>query len=279
MAPCHTSYHAECIRVGSPFSSRLKHGAGLCFPKVRHWGTFICELCTVRAVVQRELHCASDTLLLQLERMCLIDSANAWALGTHTQYQGKLSIIRAFEATHNFTVLRQPLLVRPPSSIDIPLMWIQESYGLRRSTKTNSPIAMATVRHLRSAASQFLGWELMLQHPMATYLDSQHRVIQQPCRATDCYSYTLLTKGMSGRLGTESNPSATLLFCHVAYMDKVFDTNFRAAATFEARRCWALAGLANLSFWLGWLRSMEVFSLTWDDIRYHRRHPSGRAAP
>jgi hypothetical protein len=211
--------------------------------------------------------------------MCLIDSANAWALGTHTQYQGKLSIIRAFEATHNFTVLRQPLLVRPPSSIDIPLMWIQESYGLRRSTKTNSPIAMATVRHLRSAASQFLGWELMLQHPMATYLDSQHRVIQQPCRATDCYSYTLLTKGMSGRLGTESNPSATLLFCHVAYMDKVFDTNFRAAATFEARRCWALAGLANLSFWLGWLRSMEVFSLTWDDIRYHRRHPSGRAAP
>jgi hypothetical protein len=42
-------------------------------------------------------------------------------------------------------------------------MWIQESYGLRRSKMTDSPIAMATVRHLRSAASQFLGWEMMLR--------------------------------------------------------------------------------------------------------------------
>lgn len=263
MAPCHTSYHAECIRVGLPFTTRLKKGAGLCFPKVRHWGTFVCELCTVRDVVRRELHCATDISLLRLERMRLIDTANAWAAGTHSQYQGKLSIIREFESAHNFTVLHQPPLERPPSSIDIPLMWVQESYSpLRRSKKTNSPIAMATVRHLRSVASQFYGWEMMLQHPMATYLDQQHRVIQQPCRATDCYSYTLLTKGMSGRLGTESNQSAPLLFCHVAYMDRVFDTNFRTASSFESRRRWALAGLANLTFWLGWLRSMEVFSLT-----------------
>lgn len=262
-----TSCHAECIRVGPPFSSRLPNGGGLCFPKVRHWGTFICDLCTVRSVVSRELHCASDLDLLRLERMRLIDTANAWAVGTHSQYQQKLSIIRQFEANHNFTVLLQPQLLYPPASLDIPLMWIQESYSLHTSTKTDSTVSMATISHLRSAASQFLGWEMMIQSfPMATYLDHQHRVIQQPCRATDCYSYTLLTKGMSSHLGTESNPSSALLFRHIHYMDQVFDSNFRCATSFDASQRWALAGLANLLFWLGWLRSSEVFSLTWADI-------------
>ena len=266
MQPCHVSYHAECLRVGPPFTSRLKRGQGLSFPKVRHWGTFICELCTVRGVLARELRCAADIDLLRFKRMRLIDMANAWASGTHTQYQQKLSIIRQFEHDYRFSVLSPLPLDRPPASIDIPLMWIQESYSLRPSPKRDGTISMATVRHLRSAASQFLGWEMMINFPTSTFLDQQQRVLQQPCRPTDGYSYSLMTKGMSGRLGTESTPATALLFRHVHYMDSVFDTNFRNATTFDAKRRWALAGLANLAFWLGWLRSMEVFSLTFDDV-------------
>lgn len=186
----------------------------------------------------------------------------------HDQYQLKLSVIRSFEQKHRFQFLGVQPLAFPPNTIDIPLMWTQISYSLCPSTRRGdgSTVSMATVRHLRSAASQFLGWEMMVQNPLSTFLDQQQRVLTQGCRATDNYSYTLFSKGMTGRLGTESNPSAPLLFRHVLYMDQVFNTNFLNAATAEARRRWALAGLANLLLWLGWLRSMETFSLTYEDI-------------
>jgi hypothetical protein len=90
--------------------------------------------------------------------------ANAWAEGTHKVYQQKLSIIRAFENTHQFAFLGLPALQSPPITVDIPLMWIHESYSLRPSSKfSDSTVAFATIRHLRSAASQFLGWEMSVR--------------------------------------------------------------------------------------------------------------------
>lgn len=268
MPPCFTSYHVACIRVGPPFTSRLPGTKGLVFPKVSHWGTFICELCTVRSVLGRDLHQTTDRELVMLERMRLIDMANAWASGTHDQYQLKLSIIRSFEQKHRFNFLDAPPLPFPPNTIDIPLMWAQTSYSLRPSSRRGdgSTISMATVRHLRSAASQFLGWEMMVRNPLNTFLDQQQRVLHQGCRATDNYSYSLFSKGMTGRLGSESIPSAPLLFRHVLYMDQTFNQNYLNATTFDAKRRWALAGLANLLLWLGWLRSMETFSLTYADV-------------
>jgi hypothetical protein len=49
-------------------------------------------------------------------------------------------------------------------------------------------------------------------------------------------------------------------------MDQTFNQNYLNATTFDAKRRWALAGLANLLLWLGWLRSMETFSLTYADV-------------
>lgn len=267
LPPCHVSYHTQCFRVGRPFTSRLRRGEGLTFPKVKHWGTFICELCTVRAVLGREVSRQSDIELLRLERMRVIDMANAWASGTHTQYQSKLSSIRSFELFHDFPILQRSSLSRPPDSIDIPLMWIQESYSLRPSSRADdSLVSFATVRSLRSAASQFLGWEMMVSSPLSTFIDQQQRVLHQPCRATDSYSFTLFTKGISGRLGTDSQPATALLFRHVFFMDSYFLANYRASTTDASRRRWALAGLANALFWLGWFRSSEVFNLTYNDV-------------
>lgn len=267
MPPCGVSYHSTCFRVGAPFSSRLKGGLGLSFPRVRHWGTFICELCTVRAVVGRELHCRADIDLLRLERMRLIDMANSWASGTHKVYQQKLSTIRRFESDHGFVFLGLDPLSSPPVSTDIPLMWIHESYSLRMSGKHNdSNIAFATVRQLRSAASQFLGWEMLIRNPGSTFLDQQQRVLELPCRATDCYSFNLFSKGMSGRLGNESSPASPLLFRHVQYMDRTFESNYQSASSWDSKRRWAMAGSANLVLWLGWLRSAETFGLSWNDL-------------
>lgn len=267
MSPCGVSYHTDCFRVGAPFSSRLAKGAGLVFPRVRQWGTFICELCTVRANVGRELHCPTDVDLLRFERMRVIDMANAWAHGTHKVYQQKLAVIRGFQLDHQFSFLGLPPLPTPPISVDIPLMWIHESYSLRTSSKHNdTTVAFATIRHLRSAASQLLGWEMLVRDPSSTFQDTQQNVIQLPCRPTDSYSFTLFTKGMSGRLGTASSPATPLLFRHVLYMDRTFNANYKSASSLQSKRQWAMAGVANLILWLGWLRSTETFSLTWADV-------------
>jgi hypothetical protein len=189
--------------------------------------------------------------------MRVIDMANAWASGTHTQYQSKLSSIRSFELFHDFPILQRSSLSCPPDSIDIPLMWIQESYSLHPSSRANdSLVSFATVRSLRSAASQFLGWEMMMSSPLSTFIDQQQCVLHQPRRATDSYSYTLFTKGISGRLGTDSQPATALLFRHVFFMDSCFLANYCASTTDVSRRRWALAGLANALF--GWVGSDQV---------------------
>eukprot|EP00956_Cyclotella_meneghiniana_P001836 scaffold2011_cov26-Cyclotella_meneghiniana.AAC.6 len=196
--PCGVSYHTCCFPVGPPFSSRLKDGRGLFFPGVRHWGTFICELCTVRAVVNRELHCVGDFDLLRVERMRIIDMANAWATGTHRIYQQKLTVIRAFETTHQFGFLSLPQLPSPPVTVDIPLMWIHESYSLRPSTKVaDSTVAFASIRSLRSAATT-TGSPVTVPGHGQLLFPSVHQ------------------GHMTGRLVTESNPATALLFRHVA---------------------------------------------------------------
>jgi hypothetical protein len=76
----------------------------------------------------------------------------------------------------------------------------------------------------------------------------------------------MFAKGMSIRVGCESIPSVALLDRHVRWLDRDLDQRYRRATTPDARRELAQAGLANLIFWLGWLRSTEGFSLRWEDV-------------
>ena len=88
------TYHPQCIRAGPPFTTRLRNSGGLVFPRVREWPNFICEVCTVRSVLDRELRGPQDWGLLCLERMRTLDMANALAGDTLKGYQGKLRILR-----------------------------------------------------------------------------------------------------------------------------------------------------------------------------------------
>ena len=69
--PCKVIYHATCIKVGSPFTSRhFGRGTnGLQYPPCATNLPFICELCTTRTQIGRELDplLPSDLQLLQLE--------------------------------------------------------------------------------------------------------------------------------------------------------------------------------------------------------------------
>jgi hypothetical protein len=272
-APCRSEYHPHCLCVGPPFYTRRVQSGGLSFPHVRIWPNFICEACTVRAILDRELTRPADWRLLCLERMRLLDMSHAWAKDTHKLYQGKLAAISCFSTDYGVPLLGSRTLLRPPTSANIPLMWMQESYSLRPGAlRRNEPddtvfVAFSTVRQLRAAASQFFAWDTMLQYPDQAYETRDGRVIcSEFCRPTDSLAYTWFATGMSARIGDQPSPSTALLLRHVQTLDAELEARYQAATDPLLRRELARAGLCNLTLWLGWLRSTENFSLDFDDI-------------
>jgi hypothetical protein len=264
--PCGVSYHTQCIRVGTPFHTRQLKNRGLQSPLVKEWPNFICEGCTVRAMVDRELHGKEDFVLLVLERMRLIDVAHRWAPRTHEKYQQKLTYLRSFQDRFpGLCILRTDNIKRPPTSVDIPLMWAEEAYSLRPGREDDANVKFGTIRTLRSAMSHFESINaLHAGRPM--FLDQQNRLIHQDCRITDGAAHSFFTTGLGARVGTETKPAIALLMRHVQAMDKYYLSQYRKATNPASQRKWALAGLLNVVFWLGWLRSQETFQLKWTSV-------------
>lgn len=269
---CGSAYHLQCIQVGEPFRSRLPESRGLVYPRLAVSPTFICEACTVRAHIGRELHPTSQDLsLLMLERMRLVDQANAWARGTHQSYQGKLRRIRRFERRYEVRCLEPTALLRPPRSASIPLMWCQQQYTLEqphgRHSQSGDRISYQSSRALRSAASFYYTWDLQIAHPDRAMRDDQRRGHLTPgVIPSDGLGYTLMAGGMSRRLGDQSRPPVAITHRYVNWINDRLESLWSVTRNLESRRELAAAAVTNLLAWLGWLRAMELFSLTWDDV-------------
>jgi hypothetical protein len=106
----------------------------------------------------------------------------------------------------------------------------------------------------------------MVAQPKLVYLDQPKRLICGPCRPTDGYSSILHAYGMKARMGDFSTPSTPVLDRHIRWMMKDADRLYRSARNPAQRRVAARYGFATLTFWLGWLCSMEGFSLRWCDV-------------
>ena len=276
--PCNSAYHCACFRVGFPFLTRLRDGKGLTLPPLPDFQGFICEACTVRAAMNRELSPrVEDGALLMLERMRLIDMVFYWSLGTHQQYQGKVRVLRRFGERFEVSFLQCTPILRPPVADSIPIQWAQEWYALqparwRRSTDTstspgNSRVGYGTVRALRSAASQFFRLDMIFSTPDSVYMDQSHRVIRVSAVCpTDSLEATLFQKGFAVRTGRDAKPSTALHVRHVLYLDRSLRKMYGRASSRLHKLEVARAGLANALFWMGWLRSQEGFSLRWGDI-------------
>ena len=274
--PCGTRYHLDCVRVGKPFTSRLRKGAGLQLPPLPDFPGYICEACTVRSQMDSELVStpAMHGLLL-LERMRFIDLVHAWSTNTLKQYQGGLRRIRAFEARFGVQVLRITPLIKPPRSDAIPLMWVQQHYALqptrwRRKTSTDdiNRVTYGTTRSLRSAASMFLKLDFQVAFPGEVYTDPSSRILRAPgVSPTDELSYTLMSKGMSGRLGTESKPAVALLDRQVRHLNDDLEKRFTSGTLLRSAKLEiARAATVNLVSWMGWLRATECFDMRWSDL-------------
>ena len=229
----------------------------------------------MRAVVDRELtRDATDEALLMLERMRMIDTIHYWSVGTHKTYQGKLRFLRRFERRFGISLLTPTPLQRPPVNDSIPLMWAQEHYSLQKARWTRGAkgsealtIKFNTVRGLRSAASMFHRLDMMTAHPGCIYSDPASRVLQgQGVNPTDELGYAMMSSGMRSRLGTDSKPSAALLYRHVQHMMESLEKRFRMARHSSERSEICRAALATLFSWLAWLRGAELFNLAYSDI-------------
>jgi hypothetical protein len=251
-------------------------------PMIRHLPKFICECCTVRAVVNRELSGAEDWKLLCYERMRVIDMAHSWSLGTHKQYQGKLDYVARWDSRFGTRILRPCPLSSPPCGPEIPLMWLQENYSLRPSPRRKEAqdfvgVSVTTIRQFRSAVSMYLGWDALVSNPDLAFLDQNKHLLFAPCRPTDNFSSNQFATGFRARLGEDVRPSVALHDRHVRWMDNDLDARYCSARDPAAKRELALAGLANLSLWLGWLRSRETFDLEWSDVTVVRPEDAAMA--
>ena len=203
--PCRTRYYEKCFKLTKPFLSRMAKERGLGIPQ--GFGemipVFICECCTVRAVLGRELHCHhKDTNLLMSERMQIVDLANNWAQGTITTYRSKIKMIRRFETTYECSLLQKLTLTRRPSNEAIPLMWAQQHYSLQprvwsRSTAIiaadEDSVSFNTIRGMRSALSLYGTWHSMLAYPgqIIREKDTLRPIVSQGAIPTDGLDYAL----------------------------------------------------------------------------------------
>ena len=226
MTPCGTSYHVRCFRAGTPFTSRHRPGQSLSLPALEVWPNFACELCTVRAVLQRELGHPGDRWLLQLERVRIIDTFHHWSDGSLKAYQGSLRKVLRFERSHpGLHLLTRPTAEPPPRGRDIGLMWVQlhTSVQLVSSRLREEPHlpSFGTVRQIRSATSHFLGCTLVTERSGGDIYFQDRRLLMGPVRETDGAAYELFSRGLQARLGDHSTPSTALLARHVRTLDSL----------------------------------------------------------
>lgn len=260
-SPCSTRYHGSCISVGSPFTTRLIRGnlGGLQYPRdLVEAYTFVCELCSVRSVLGRELHgSSSDRVLLILERMRMIDTASS--LAPTSRYSNSLALRRVlnFRSSYGIPSGRSRALLRPPTSTATSVMWAMEHYVLQPSSKRNRTITFNSARQLRSGTSTWDRWE-------AAMLSPEMVAVPAP---TDSLLSAYCIKGMKRRLGTKSTPSMALRHHHVMFnqlrrSERFHDPNASLLNRYEQ----AAANVAELFAWLGWLRGGEIFATNWPDV-------------
>lgn len=261
------------MRVGPPFFCRTRDRHGMHFPTAaRNWPVFICESCTVRSVLDRELGSSGDRALLQLERMRIIDLANSWAYKTLSGYSSMINFVRLFEQGHKgLHILPRVHVDRPPNHESIPLAWAEEAYSTRKSpAKGRDTVSFDTTRKILSATR----WShtvttLITDGKDWVYPEKGDWIRKEQILLADA-PMSRLTKGLRGRVGDDSRPSRALTDKQVRAFDSFFDDKFLECTEPSQKRYWAMAGLANQLLWLGWLRARELLDLRWMDIEVTR---------
>jgi hypothetical protein len=264
--PCGVSYHVDCIRVGAPFTTRLQNDKGLVCPGGVTLPHFVCEPCQVREVLQRELAAVeTDTELLLMERVRLIDSLSWWQTSTMKQYGGHLKFLERFGQRYGALALRPTPLAKPPNSPGYALMWAQLLYSLR-STNDGERIKFNTIRGIRSAAALYYTWDLHVSFPGRVRRERKRDELKDYVLPSEESMLTFASKGMARRLGTQVKQSWALSHVHIAYINRKLQEAYEHTTSHTYRHELACAATANLLAYLGWLRGTELFDSAADEL-------------
>jgi hypothetical protein len=269
--PCGVKYHAQCIRAGAPFQTRLPNHQGLVYPWQAPAPHYVCELCVVRAHLNRELYrTGPDVSLILVERVRQIDFMSGWSTNTLKKYGPLLRYLNRFRLQFGVEVLKPTPLRRPPTSPAIPLCWAELVYSLRSSKGRDGDmhrIKYSTVRQIRSATAWYHTLDMAMSLPGQVMRDRFRRGMVMPyVSPTDESTMSFAHSGMARRMGTETQKSWALSHVHIAYMDSELHRMFATCTDPGVRHELACAGLTNLLAYLAWLRGGEIFSASPDDL-------------
>jgi hypothetical protein len=209
--------------------------------------------------------------LMMIERMRMIDTAHSWAPKTLVGYQGQVRRFHRF--LDRFQIARphlRNLPTVPPHGETILLLWSMEQYTLQESSHaTQEFVGYPGARSLRSALGSVNAWTLSLGPSGSAYRAQNQLFGPDGVASTDDLLASMTLGGMSRRLGTESRPPTAIRSTHVCWNLAHRARLLRHPDTpVPLHYDLLLANLAELFFWLGWLRASEGFSLRWCDIDY-----------
>ena len=269
-------YHPKCIRVGPPFRSRHygKGTLGLQYPPCATNLPFICELCTVRAQLGREIDplLSSDITLLLLERMRMIDAAHAWAPRTLENACRTLRRTDRFFMSYNLPSLHNqlqlPFLSHPPLDVSIPIFWSMEHHTTYPSSRSHGPApSWNTARAQRSVLSLYCAWTAAFCFPKNSYKDNDDRVLSAASVSpSDNILSRLTASGIGSRLGTESRPSQALNAFHIHWNQQHRAKLLRSISSLHVQYDIVAAQCVELLAWLGWLRASEIFFMSMSNV-------------
>jgi hypothetical protein len=222
----------------------------------------------------RELNGGNDDrLLLCLERVRILDLANAWATSTLDNYRPYFNRMLLFEARFGVPILVPTPLACPPTSPSIALAWCQQQYAWKRPAgkhpTSGEYVSFTTIRKLRSAASTFYEWDIQQANPGRAIREhgSRRPLVVPDCSPTDTLQYALMSMGMGKRLGESNRPPTALQHAQLAGILRFRSAMWRSDASPATRYVLAAAVFVELTGWLGWLRGGEIFGLERSDIK------------
>ena len=269
--PCGVRYHDRCIRLGLPFTTRLPAGKGLQYPPAMAGLPFVCELCTVRANLRRELSPdPKDMALLALERMRIVDLAHFWARSSLSKNLLGLRTFAHFQ--EQFGLPKDVLGVAastPPVDVSIPVFWAMQHKAIQPSkTARSGRVSFNALRGIRTSISAYNKFTKALLSPTDVFCDGTRRLLGAPyVSCTDNVASQLTSKGLAARLGTATRPSKVLLSAHIHWNQQYrLHCLSNGLVSLQNQYLLVAAQCAELFGWLGWLRSGECFGVCRTDV-------------
>jgi len=208
-----------------------------------------------------------------LERARMIDVANVLSSSTWRAYQSSYRRFDKFERRHEgISILRSTKMDHPSDSAAIPAAWSQQAHVLEkpRGSHPNSTdkVSYDTSRKCRSALAAWTRASFAVAFPeQVTQSDRGNRtMVVNRCIPSDELVYSMMSTGMSKRLGSGSVPPVALTAKQILWQDQWCHRTFLEAPNDINRLEIATAGATNTGEWLSWCRASEHFGLDWEDV-------------